>query len=143
MVVLALLSSHALAESPLATAMRLGASVRADRASFALVQGISSEVGQRLAGTAAETRALDWAEAWMKAAHLQNVHREPFAITAWLRGAETAEITAPVPQQLAVTALGGSVATPAAGIEAPIALFRTYAELLAAPPGSLAGKIAV
>ena len=37
----------------------------------------------------------------------------------------------------------GSVATDANGIEAEIALFRTYAELLAAPPGSLAGKIAV
>jgi hypothetical protein len=36
-----------------------------------------------------------------------------------------------------------SVATPARGIEAEIALFRTYDELLAAPEGSLRGKIAV
>jgi hypothetical protein len=39
--------------------------------------------------------------------------------------------------------LGGSVATPPEGIEAEIALFRTYDALLAAPPGSLTGKIAV
>ena len=69
--------------------------------------------------------------------------REPFTFPAWIRGAESAEIVAPVPQHLAITALGGSVATDASGIEAEIALFRTYAELLAAPPGSLAGKIAV
>ena len=35
----------------------------------------------------------------------------------------------PVPQHLAIAALGGSVATDANGIEAEIALFRTYAEL--------------
>jgi hypothetical protein len=64
-------------------------------------------------------------------------------LPAWIRGAESAEIVGPVPQHLAITALGGSVATDANGIEAEIALFRTYAELLAAPPGSLADKIAV
>ncbi len=42
-----------------------------------------------------------------------------------------------------VTALGGSVATPPEGIEAEIALFNNYDELLAAPVGSLSGKIAV
>jgi hypothetical protein len=125
------------------TASALGQAARADRSSFALVEGLSTEVGQRLAGTDAHRRAVDWAEAWMKAAHLQNIHREPFTITAWIRGVETAQVTAPVPQNLAITALGGSVATPAQGIEAEIALFPTYAGLLAAPAGSLAGKIAV
>jgi hypothetical protein len=42
-----------------------------------------------------------------------------------------------------VTALGGSVATDANGVEAEISLFRTYDDLLAAAPGSLNGKIAV
>jgi len=48
-----------------------------------------------------------------------------------------------VPQHLAVTTLGGSVATDANGVEAEISLFRTYDDLLAAAPGSLNGKIAV
>jgi hypothetical protein len=48
-----------------------------------------------------------------------------------------------MPQHLAVTALGGSVATDANGVEAEISLFRTYDDLLAAAPGSLNGKIAV
>ena len=42
-----------------------------------------------------------------------------------------------------IAALGGSVATPPQGIEAEIALFRSYDELLAAPEGALAGRIAV
>ncbi|HWF20486.1 MAG TPA: M20/M25/M40 family metallo-hydrolase, partial [Verrucomicrobiae bacterium] len=46
-------------------------------------------------------------------------------------------------QRLAVTALGGSPATPPEGLTAEIVLFKTYDELLAAPAGSLKGKIAV
>jgi carboxypeptidase Q len=84
-----------------------------------------------------------WAEAKLKAAGLENVHSEPFSFPAWIRGAESAEIVGSVPQQLAVTASGGSVATGINGIEAEIALLRTYDDLLAAAPGSLSGKIAV
>ena len=50
---------------------------------------------------------------------------------------------APVPHRLAILGLGRSPPTPAGGIEAEIALFHSYAGLLAAPPGSLKGKIAV
>ncbi|HEY1426438.1 MAG TPA: M28 family peptidase, partial [Caulobacteraceae bacterium] len=53
------------------------------------------------------------------------------------------EIVSPHPQKLAVIGLGGSVPTPPQGVEGEIALFHSYADLLAAPPGSLAGKIAV
>jgi hypothetical protein len=42
-----------------------------------------------------------------------------------------------------ITGLGGSVATPPEGLEAEIALFPTFEDLLAAKPGSLRGKIAV
>ncbi len=52
-------------------------------------------------------------------------------------------VTAPHPQSLAIIGLGGSVPTPPEGIEAPAVIFPTYADLLAAAPGSLTGKIAV
>src|SRR5262249_1051541 len=70
-------------------------------------------------------------------------HREAVPMTAWLRGREEAEITAPSPQRLVVTTLGGSAATPPNGLDAEIVLFHEYSQLLAAPPGSLAGTIAV
>ena len=126
-----------------ATAANLGQRALADRTPYATVESLTTEVGQRLAGTEAHARAVKWAEAKLRAYGLDNVHSEPFAITAWLRGAESAEVLSPSHQKLAVTALGGSVATDARGIEADIALFRTYADLLAAEPGSLNGKIAV
>ena len=100
-------------------------------------------IGQRLAATEAEARAADWAEKTFKAAGFENVHREPVPMTAWIRGREEAAVISPAPQRLVITALGGSVATPADGIDAEIVLFREYSQLLAAPPGSLTGKIAV
>jgi hypothetical protein len=60
----------------------------------------------------------------------------------WVRGEETAEITAPFPQKLAVAALGNSGSTGAAGLDAEIVYFPTIDDLRAAPDGSLKGKIA-
>ena len=120
-------------ESLVVAASSLGQEALHDPAAFAL----TTEIGQRLAGTEAHKRAVVWAEARLKAAGLENVHSEPFSFPAWIRSAESAEIVGSAPQHLAVTALGGSVATDANGIEAEIALFRTYDDLLAAAPGSL------
>jgi Peptidase family M28 len=131
------------AESLLATASQLGQKALTDPAAYDFVQSLTTEIGARLAGTEAHRRAVAWAEARLKAAGFENVHVEPFTLRAWIRGAESAEIVAPVPQHLAITALGGSVASDAGGIEAEIALFKSYDELLAAAPGSLTGKIAV
>jgi Peptidase family M28 len=125
------------------TASSLGQKALDDPAAFDFVASLTTEIGQRLAGTEAHRRSVAWAEARLKAAGFENVHSEPFTFRAWIRGAESADIVAPVPQHLAITALGGSVATDAGGIEAEIALFRTYDDLLAAAPGSLNGKIAV
>ena len=130
-------------ESLVVTASTLGQRALNDPAAFDFVESLTTEIGQRLAGTEAHRRAVAWAEARLKAAGFENVHSEPFSFPAWIRGAEGAEIVGSVPQHLAVTALGGSVATDASGIEAEISLFRTYDDLLAAAPGSLNGKIAV
>jgi len=125
------------------TAASLAQRMRADTTPFDTVASLTTEVGQRLAGTEAHARAVQWAEAKLTSYGLANVHAESFSITAWIRGVETARVTVPAPLQLAVTALGGSVATPPEGIEAEIVLFHTYADLLAAAPRSLDGRIAV
>lgn len=130
-------------QSLVGTASNIGQKALTDRAAFDFVASLTTEIGQRLAGTEAHKRAVAWAETRLKAAGFENVHSEPFTLRAWIRGAESADIVGPVPQHLAITALGGSVATDANGIEAEVALFRTYDELLAAAPGSLNGKIAV
>lgn len=114
---------------------------RAGTQGYAIVEGLTTEVGQRLAGTEAEARARDWTVAKFKEIGLQNVRIEPFTIPGWERGVETATIVSPYPQQMLVTALGGSVATPLGGVTAEIAYFPTFQDLESAPMGGLDGKI--
>jgi len=117
--------------------------VRGDNVAYTLLESLTTEIGPRPAASSAMHRASDWAVAQLIALGFENVHREPINMPAWTRGQETAEVTAPFPQRLVITALGGSIATPPGGIEAEIALFHSYDDMLAAAPGSLAGKIAV
>lgn len=109
---------------------------------WALVESLTTEVGPRLAGTPADARAVEWAEAKFKALGFDRVYREPVSFPAWIRGHERAEVLAPFPQPLVVTALGGSIGTGAAPLEAEVVEFADLAALSAAPEGSLAGKIA-
>jgi hypothetical protein len=106
-----------------------------------IVEGLSTEVGQRLAGTEAEARARDWAVAKLKALGFANVHVEPFTIPVWLRGAESAEIVSPFPQRLVLTALGNSGATPPEGLTGEIVAFDSVDALRAAPDSAVRGKI--
>ena len=112
-----------------------------DTFAYDIVEGLTTEVGQRLAGTEAETRARTWAVAKLKAMGFSNVHVEPFDMPVWVRGTETAEIVAPFPQKLVLTALGNSGATPAGGITAEVIGFDGIDALKAAEPASVRGKI--
>ena len=114
-----------------------------DPTAYGVLESLTTEIGGRLAGSPEAERAKDWGMAKLKALGFQNVHAEAFPITAFVRGPESAEVLAPFPQKLAVIGLGRTVPTPKGGITAEVALFHTYAELIAAPVGSLKGKIAV
>ncbi|NJC09581.1 M20/M25/M40 family metallo-hydrolase [Polymorphobacter fuscus] len=143
------------------TALPAGAATRLEQAAvvrdaalakseaWPMLADLTTNVGQRLAGTEAEARGRDWAVKAMKAAGLTNIKVEPFPLPVWTRGAESAEIvgaagaeTGGTGQKLAIAALGYSGATPPEGITAPVVYFPDYAALEAAAPGSLAGKIA-
>jgi len=113
-----------------------------DDLAYDIVEGLTTEVGQRLAATDAEARARDWAVAKLTSLGFQNVHIETYRMPVWLRGVETAEITAPFPQKLTLVALGNSGATPAGGVTLPVVVFKTYGDLANAAAGSLTGKIA-
>ena len=108
---------------------------------YDIVEGLTTEVGQRLAGTEAEARARDWAMARLKALGFANVHVEPFDMPVWVRGVETAEVTAPFPQKLVLAALGNSGATPDTGITGEIVGFPSLEALKAAPDAAVKGKI--
>lgn len=109
---------------------------------YAIVESLTTEVGPRLAGTESEARARAWAVAKLKALGFEDVRVEPFTLKTWVRGAETAEILAPYPQPLRVTALGRSGATGPEGLSGDLVYFETFEDLERAEAGSLKGKIA-
>ncbi|WP_232493452.1 M20/M25/M40 family metallo-hydrolase [Novosphingobium kaempferiae] len=107
-----------------------------------IVEGITTEIGPRMAGSPAEGRARAWGAEKLKALGFQNVKVEEFKTLAWTRGPESARLTAPYAQPLAITALGFSVPTPKGGLKAEMVYFPTLAALEAVPEGSLKGKVA-
>lgn len=136
----ALLALPASAQST--DAARLRDAALKDDLAFDITEGLTTEIGPRLAGTDMEARARDWAVARLKALGFRNVRIEEFDMPVWVRGEERGAIVAPFPQPLYLTALGNSGATPAEGLVGEVVYFPTYADLQAAPDGSLAGKIA-
>src|SRR6202795_1136933 len=62
-------------ESLVVTASSLGQKALNDPAAFDFVEALTTEIGQRLAGTEAHRRAVIWAEARLKAAGLESVRR--------------------------------------------------------------------
>jgi hypothetical protein len=114
-----------------------------DPTAWNLMESLTTEIGPRPIGSPAYLRARDWGVAKLKALGFTKVHAEVFAKPSWQRGVESAEVLSPFPQKLAIIGLGNSVPTPPQGIEAPIVILKSYAELLAARSGAFKGKIVV
>jgi hypothetical protein len=127
---------------PVSVAELRDKALKSDDIAYDIVEGLTTEIGQRQAGTEAEARARIWSVNKLKALGFENVRVEEYQMPTWVRGEETAEITVPFPQKLAVAALGNSGSTGEAGLDAEIVYFPTIDDLRAAPDGSLKGKIA-
>lgn len=122
-------------------AQAIDASMKDDVA-WDIVEGITTEIGPRQAGTEAEARARVWSVAKLKSLGISNARIEEYQMPTWVRGDETAYVVAPYTQKLHVTALGNSGSTGDAGLEAEVVYFPSIEALRAAPDGSLKGKIA-
>lgn len=110
---------------------------------YSWVSELTTRFGPRPAGSLNEQRAAEWAAARLKALGFDNAHVERFALTAWVRGSESAALVGPVPQPLVVAALGESPPTAADGLDGDVVIFPSLAALQAAPPGALSGQVAM
>ncbi|MCJ8294407.1 MAG: M28 family peptidase [Colwellia sp.] len=106
-----------------------------------LVESLTTEVGPRMPGTPGDKAAVAWAVAKFKAMGFDKVWTEPATFPKWIRYSESAAIVSPSPQPLHITALGNSISTPKAGIQAQVIEFQTLAELENAPEDAAKGKI--
>ena len=107
---------------------RIIAAARADRGAYQKLSHLTDRIGNRLSGSPALDQAIAWAAQAMKEEG-HDVHTEKVMVPHWVRGVEAAEITQPIARPLHVLGLGGTVATPRAGITAPVVVVHDWAEL--------------
>lgn len=96
----------------------------------------------RLSGSSALEAGIDWVVAEMEKDGFDRVYTEEVMVPHWERGFEQLIVLKEKPEELAVLALGGSVATPPGGIEAEILVVTGYEELQARK-SEAKGKIVV
>jgi carboxypeptidase Q len=100
-----------------------------DSAAYDRVGRLVDGFGHRLAGSPSLEAAIDWILAEMKKDGLQNVRGEPVKVAHWVRGEESVALVRPRRDTLSMLGLGGSVATPKAGITAPVLVVSSFEEL--------------
>jgi hypothetical protein len=107
---------------------------------------LTDNIGPRLSGSPQAQQAVDYVAAEMRSLGAE-VTLEKAQVPHWVRGAETAEVIswpgqAPgTTQKIVLTALGGSVATPAEGLTAEVVVVDDWNQLHALPAGAVKGKI--
>ena len=106
-----------------------------------ITEGLTTEVGPRLAGSPAEARARAWGAAKLFAMGFANIRIETFPVPTGTRGIESAEILSPFPQPLVVTALGSSGLTGPQGVTGEVVAFDSVDALRLAPDSAVRGKI--
>lgn len=113
-----------------ATSERIISAATADKsAAWNTLARFTDYSGNRLSGSAALERGIDWLVAEMKKDGLENVHTEPAMVPHWVRGKESATLMQPRVANLPMLGLGGSIATPKGGITAPVMVVGSFDEL--------------
>jgi carboxypeptidase Q len=123
-----------------AIADRIIAAATADSAAWNKLAELTDTFGNRLSGSDALERAIDWIIVQMKKEGLDNVRGEPVMVPRWIRGQERAELRQPRYQSLPMLGLGGSISTPPGGIEAEVLVVSSFDDLKARAADA-AGKI--
>jgi hypothetical protein len=107
---------------------------------------LTYNIGPRLAGSAQAQFAAQYVAAELRKLGLEAT-LEKTKVPHWVRGVETGELVeysgqAPgTTQKVVLTALGGSVGTPAEGITAEVVVVKNFDELKARGRAEIAGKI--
>ena len=97
---------------------------------------LTDEIGQRLSGSKGAQLAVDYTTNRFREWGI-DVRNEPVTVPHWVRGAERATLVSHNDQNLVITALGGSVATPANGITADVVEVSSYGQLSPAIKGKI------
>lgn len=139
-------STGAWTTDQIATMGRLRDAAIQDTYALTQLRHLTDNIGPRLSGSPQAQQAVEYVAAEMRALGAE-VQLEKATVPHWVRGAETADLlqwtgqTPGTTQKIALTALGGSGATPAEGLQAEIVVVNSFADLNRLPPDAAKGKI--
>ena len=103
---------------------------------------LCNDIGPRPAGSENADKAAKWAKAELEKIGLENVWLQEVDVPHWVRGEETATLKELINEHdLAITALGGSVGTPAEGIIANVVEVTSFDDLEKIGEKNIKGKI--
>ena len=100
---------------------------------------LTDEIGPRPSGSEGAAAAVRWTTGRLRAWGIQTTN-ERVVVPHWVRGREEARLVSHPGQRLVLTALGGSVATPPAGLTADVVEITSFDQLQSLG-AKLAGKI--
>ena len=125
----------------LATAATLRERALEDSVAFEFVTSLTTEVGPRFAGSPGDPLVVAWAVRELRRLGFENVRTSEVQVPNWVRGEADLAIVAPWPQPMPTLALGGSVGTGEAGLEADAIMVRDLDALAALPAGAVKDRI--
>jgi len=127
--------------SELETARELRALALESNLGYEITADLTTRIGNRLAGTENDARAVEWAVAKLESLGFDRVWTEPATFPTWTREHERVAITSPVEQELVALAIGFSPGTPEGGVDGEIVMLDDLAALKAAPAEDIKGRI--
>src|SRR3954469_12744623 len=101
---------------------------------------LTDDIGARLTGSKNAALAGTWTTQQFREWGIP-VSNEAVKVPHWVRGREEARLVSPANQNIVLTAIGGSVATPPAGITADVIEVDSFDELKTLGTAKLRGKI--
>jgi Zn-dependent M28 family amino/carboxypeptidase len=114
------------------TARKIVTEALGSNRSYEVLSDLCTTIGHRISGSPRAAKAVEWAKKQMEVYGFDNVHLEPVMVPRWVRGpVEEAYLLLPSGQreELKITTLGGSIATPPEGITAEVIEVRSFDEL--------------
>ncbi len=125
----------------MATAASLRDAALAGNKTWELLEDLVAIAPKRLAGSAGDKIARDWAAEKLVLLGFDRVWVQEFQLRGWARVSASATVPSHENIDLDITSLGKSVSTPAGGITANVIHFGTFADLEAAAKSDVEEKI--
>jgi len=107
---------------------RLVTSALSNTRAYETLSYLTDEIGARPSGSANAAQAVAWTTSQFRAWGI-DVRTEKVTVPHWVRGDERARLVSHNNQKIVLTALGGSIATPAQGLTADVIEVSSYDEL--------------